>query len=372
MKALTLSSVLALILSLGSVACSTTVTEQDKIVQHAPLSLQLKTEGSVWGGVVMRGERGTYLATALHSENEFGLWQIDEQRTVIRVAEGLETGYHPDGVAVWDASTFVVAVEGARTVEFWRLKEGGGVELHHQMPAPFPARDVVAMDFDQDGKQDLLFAPYQGASLAVLWGKGGTEFSEPQFLQGDLSGWHPIAVDWTGNGLPDLIWSELDSGVVRIARNLGDRAFEIEALHKVQGVTPRQVAYGLIGKERRPVLAVAVEIGEVELLFPEEDGALSVERIEAPGLGYVSVAVMADGTIALGEEGRVMLLREVDGVWEKRQLDAFSMPAPIESFDVDADGHDDLVIYHSSGSNGTLIHFGPLWERAAPLAETLQ
>lgn len=104
----------------------------------------------------------------------------------------------------------------------------------------------------------------------------------------------------------------------------------------------------------------------------QEEGSLEVKKIKAPGLGYVSVAVMADGTIALGEEGRVMLLRQTGDGWEKRQIQAFSMPAPLDVADVYGDGHDDLVVYHSSGTDGTLIHFGPLWDKAAPLAENVR
>lgn len=337
-------------------------------------TLRLVTEGSAWGGAVSRKGEFSYVAVALHSENELGVWRVGNDRGVARLGVGLDTGYHPDGVATWSEDVFVVAVEGIRRIQFWQLSSDVPVKIV-DFEAPFPVRDVLVADLDGDGHKDLLLSPYRGSRLAVLWGQDGEyRFSEAQYLEGAQSGWHPIAVDWTGNGLPDLIWGELDSGVVRIARNTGDRRFEVVPLHEVTGTTPRQVAFGYFGDDRRPVLAVAVEIGDVELLFPDmqEAGSLEVKKIKAPGLGYVSVAVMADGTIALGEEGRVMLLRQTGDGWEKRQIQAFSMPAPLDVADVDGDGHDDLVVYHSSGTDGTLIHFGPLWDKAAPLAENVR
>lgn len=330
-------------------------------------SLILADGAGVWGGALLRRDGGTWLGAALHADDLLGLWRIDDARTVRRVEGELATGYHPDGVAVWDENTFVVAVEGDRRVQFWRIDENDAPVKVADLPSPFPARDVLVGDLDGDGLADVILTPYLGEQVAVLWGMGGLEFSEPTYLPAGRSPWHPVIVDWDGSGRPDLVWAELDTGVVQLARNLGGRAFDVDALHRVEGVTARNLAVGDVNQNGLLDIVVAVEVGGAEVLYRQNDGGFVVEKIAAPVLGYVSAAIMRDGTIILGEEGQVVLVRRGADGWDKRVLPAGSLPGPIELFDVDDDGIDDLVIYNSAGG-GIVIQFGPLWERAQPVA----
>ncbi|MEY6431617.1 VCBS repeat-containing protein [Thioalkalicoccus limnaeus] len=349
-----------------TLAAGCTAERVDDSAEDPPTSLMLAPELSVWGGALIRRDDGTWLGTALHDVDEFGVWRIDGDRKATLIGR-FPTGYHPDGVAVWDSDRFVVAVEGTRMYQFWRIDDGR-MRLEGEAEGPLPARDLVVADFDGDGLPDLVLAPYGGEELALLWGQGGIGLSDAQSLPAGRSPWHPQIVDWDGDGRPDLLWAELDTGVVRLARNLGARRFEVEAVHGVSGVTPRHLAARDLSGDGRPdLVAIAVEIGAAELLTPRSDGGLEVAKLPPVGaLGYVAAAILADGTILLAEEGRVILARAVGAEWEKRTLPAGSLPSPIELFDVDGDGEEDLVVYGSARS-GVIIHFGPLWERAEPL-----
>jgi len=321
-----------------------------------------------WGGDLLRAGGHPYLAVASHAENLLAVWRFGPGRSVERVDGGvLATGYHPDGVAAWGDRGFVVAVEGARRVQLWLLEADGRFVKKVELPTPFPARDVRVADFDADGRLDILLSPYLGEQLAILWGEDNLAFSAPTFIASGRSAWHPLVTDWQGNGRPDILWAELDTGVVALAINEGQRRFSVQPLRKVEGTTPRHLAVGDVDGDGRRDIVVAVEVGRSEILRARADGGFDLSYVPAPGLGYVSVGVLADGTLVFGDEERVVLARRSPaGGWQMRTLPAGSLPTPLTVADIDLDGHEDLIVFSSAG-RGVSLQYGPLWDRAQAL-----
>lgn len=345
--------------------CVATMPDSEPIAAEVgDYDARLAAGYSVWGGATIKQADRTLLAVALHGENRLGVWAFDSARSVTQLGAFQETGYHPDGVAAWDDNTFAVAVEGEALVQFWHV-EGNEVQKGAELRSPVAARDLVVADFDGDGYQDIVLGPYSGTALAVLWGRGQFEFDIGEPLPSGEAPWHPKVVDWNEDGKPDLMWGELDGGHVRLALNLGERRFDIESFRDVDGTTPRDLAIGDINRDGRNDVVIAVEIGGAEVLMHQEGTAYSVQTLPAHELGYVSVVVLDDGTIVLGDEGEVVLFRFVEGQWQSRQLTAGSMPAPLHVADIDNDGKQDLLIFHSaSAGDGIIVHYGPLWEKA--------
>lgn len=353
-----------LLLGCGGIPTEPTASEA-KVASGG--ALVLKSAEGVWGGDVLAGKDGaTWVAAALHVENQLGMWKIDSDRRATAPPLLGETGYHPDGVAAWDESSVAVAVEGSRRLQLWRVQEDQLVK-EADFPTVFAARDVVVADLDGDGHRDVVLAPYAGEMLAVMWGQGGFEFSEVQMLRGGASGWHPVAVDFDGDGRLDLLWAELDTGVVRLARNEGGRSFTVSQIHKVKGFTARQLAVGDVDRDGRLDIAIAVEIGDAEVLLTQADGSFVTRTIKPRALGHIGVAVDKDGTVSLSDEGEVTLFRLEGEGWARRRVPVASMPAPIALAHVDRDEHQDLMVYHSSGSGGVWVYFGPVWDRAEVL-----
>ena len=341
-------------------------SHQDIVRDLAPENA-LRPGSEPWGGVIIETANGKLLAAALHEDNALGVWKLglDRQAQEVGIAQ---VGYHPDAVTYLGDNVVAVAVEGDGLIAFWKVSESAPPIKIGDLRSPFPTRDIVAHDMDQDGHPDLILAPYKGDKVAVLWGQGNSKFSEPQFLQAAPIPWHPRVVDWNGDKRPDLIWSDWDTGSVRLYINEGSRKMKLEMLQNPQLGSPRQTGVGDVNGDGKPDAVMAMSTGKVaRVLLNQGSMPPKVEDIPAPAWGYVAAEVLDDGTLVLGEEGRIVLAKKQEGGWSFRQIHAGSLPTPLLVNDLDKDGHQDLVIFHSGGG-GITVSYGPLWDQAAPLS----
>jgi len=341
-------------------------THQEIVLDLAPTNA-LRPTSDPWGGVVIDTPQGKLLAAALHEDNALGVWLISKNRSVREVGV-VPVGYHPDAVTSMGGNIVAVAVEGAGQIAFWQINETTAPSKLKEISTPFPTRDVVAHDIDQDGQQDLVLAPYKGEQVAILWGQGNMQFSTPQFLQAAAIPWHPRIVDWNQDGCPDLIWSDWDTGSVRLYLNEGKRKFKLEMLQPAQTGAPRQTGVGDINRDGKPDAVMAMSTGKkARVLFNQGANPPVIEDIPAPAWGYVAAEVLNDGTLVLPEEQRIILARKEQENWSYRQLPTGSLPTPILLNDIDSDGQQDIVVFHSAGG-GISITYGSLWDHAQPFA----
>jgi hypothetical protein len=344
------------------------MTHDEIMVKQSPKDA-LRPGTDPWGGTVTRSANGTLLAAALHDDNVLNVWHINADRVIRDVGQS-EVGYHPDSVASMGGDVVAVAVEGAGKIAFWRVSETLAPVKISEIASPFPTRDIVTYDLDADGTLDLILAPYKGTEIAVLWGEGKFQFSAPQKLAAAQVPWHPRVVDWNSDGKPDLIWSDWDTGSARVYLNQGQRQFKLTMLQSAQKGAPRQLGVGDIDKDGKPdaVMAMSMSTSKAaRILYNRGTNAPLIEDVPAPAWGYVAAEVMDDGTLVLAEEGRVILARKDQGAWNYRVLPAGSLPSPMLLNDLDADGQQDLVVFNSA-NGGTTVLFGPLWDNAKPFS----
>lgn len=341
-------------------------THQEIVLDLAPTNA-LRPSSDPWGGVVIDTPQGKLLAAALHEDNALGVWHISKDRSVREVGI-VPVGYHPDAVTSLGGNIVAVAVEGASQIAFWHITEATAPSKLKEISTPFPTREVVAYDIDHDGQQDLVLAPYKGEQVAILWGQGNMQFSAPQLLQAAPIPWHPRIVDWNQDGRPDLIWSDWDTGSVRLHLNEGERKFKLEMLQPAQIGAPRQTGVGDINRDGKPDAVMAMSAGKkARVLLNQGANPPVVEDIPAPAWGYVAAEVLNDGTLVLAEEQRIILARKEQGKWNYRQLPTGSLPTPILINDIDSDNQQDIVVFHSAGG-GISLSYGPLWDHAQPFA----
>lgn len=343
---------------LVALAACTPVVKREQ-VNRPPVPF---ADSSPWDALLLEDGGRAFLVASLHGDNALGLWDLAQQKEIGRYSEA---GYHPDGLCLWEGQRFVLAAEGERKVQLWRL-EGGSLKLEKQLPAPFPVRDCVAEDLDLDGHKDLVLTPYAGAQVVIWWGKGEFQFT-PQVLEAAKTPWHVPLIDWNGDERPDLVWSDWDTGSIRLQLNVGSRRFKTEFLQTPSPGSPRQVAVGDVDGDGHQDVVAALETGRAARVFYHRGDAVQTEDIPAPDWGYSSAAVFQDGTVALGEEGRVILARREGGRWSLRQLPAGSLPSRLRVVEANGDGVEDLLVVNSAGP-GVNLHLGPVWQKAQPVA----
>jgi hypothetical protein len=112
-------------------------------------------------------------------------------------------------------------------------------------------------------------------------------------------------------------------------------------------------------------VVAALETGKAARVFYRRGR----EDIPAPDWGYSSALVLKDGTVALGEEGQVILARKGALGWTLRRLPAGSLPSRLRGVEVNGDGREDLMVINSAGP-GINLYLGPVWEKAEPLERT--
>jgi hypothetical protein len=92
------------------------------------------------------------------------------------------------------------------------------------------------VDFDGDGKLDVISGSYSPGELYLFRGKGNGEFAKAEVIKDSYgkalnagAASAPFAVDWDGDGDLDLIIGNID-GVVALAVNNGTRQEPVYAL----------------------------------------------------------------------------------------------------------------------------------------------
>ncbi|MHC2995877.1 hypothetical protein [Tepidiphilus sp. HLB4] len=312
---------------------------------------------SIWGGDVRCDASSCLLAAVLHTKGAVAVWRF-AGRAPVRVAEA-GTNYHPDHARWLADGRLAVAVEAGASIDVFRL-QGDALLREQQVPVGFPPRAVIAADFDGDGREDLIAAPYSGKALSWMPGRADGAFAAGTPIPSCATPWHVKLLP--GAERPGLIAGCLDDKTLTVWDNLGGGRLVPRTVLRFDPV-PRDVAVSPDGR----TAWVALELGGHGAKVDLSRTPPAVTPVPAPSRGYVAVDLMSDGTLVWGEDRRVILQRmAADGTVETRMLPVSGFATPLQVADLDRDGVEDLVVYNSTGK-GVDVWFGPLWEQAHPL-----
>ena len=219
----------------------------------------------------------------------------------IGITDVLAADFNGDGKAdlvTANPKTGVIAI---------RLSTGGGFTLPVEFPSCSGCADIVAGDFNGDGRLDVATGNYSG--VVVLRGNGDGTFQSPIVSIPAVAEVPLIAADFNGDGILDLAWVDGTAGGTLIGK--GDGTFS--------------AGQSLIGADY-------LAVGDVN-----GDGR--------PDL----VGISARNDLAL-----VWINRGANGFQEPLQ---FAIPAagPAVLADVNGDGFPDLLVW--SGSSPSLLVF---------------
>ncbi|HCO77140.1 MAG TPA: hypothetical protein DIT50_02970 [Rhodocyclaceae bacterium] len=315
--------------------------------------------GSFWGGDIRCGQAGCRLVAVAHERGAAVVVRA-EGRSWVKEGE-LPTAYHPDS-AVWlDGKRFAVAVESGGNLVIAEVDDSGPKAVK-SLVVGFPPRDVRAVPNTAAGEVDLIASPYAGNALAYFAATGPETWQQPEKLAGCQTPWHP-EVRVTENEITMVAGCLDDRKVVAWSRK-ANGTWQAQTIAQMPHV-PRNVAFSRDGKR----LYVALELGGKAAVIEWDQPGKPIHWLPLPGWGAVAVRELADGTVVWGEDRRLFLQRCDWRTWqcETRQLPVDGFAGYLRVADVDQDGHEDVVVFHSAG-NGVSVWYGPLWAQAEAVA----
>ncbi len=153
-------------------------------------------------------------------------------------------------------------------------------------------KQLVAVDANQDGEQDVLVTEGISGIVSILVGAGEGKLASAQTVDNTLNEAHGVdAGDWDGDGVPDLAVTDRSQSRVFVYLGAGDGTFARIEDHYA-GLEPVDVASGdLSGDGARELLVVSQGMDDLFVFDGQGDGSF-----------------VSGGTIAVGDQPHTALI----------------------------------------------------------------
>jgi hypothetical protein len=240
------------------------------------------------------------------------------------------------------------------------------------LPAGASASDLVAGDFNMDGRLDVAIANQATGSLTVALGTAGG-FAAPVTtpITAGFQASSVVAADLNGDGKLDLAFSSANAGTVAVMLGNGDGTFAAATtvtVHAGDALTDL-VAADLDADGDLDLAVLDQTTGQVSILLNAGNGTFGAATdfgVGADAQAIVAADFNRDGkldlAVALGTTGRVRILTGNGNGTFNAALD-FSAngtgSVALQAADLNGDGKLDLVVVNqSTGNVGVLLSIG--------------
>ena len=272
------------------------------------LSVLLNAGGGVfvWNSTLAVGTNPVAVAAAdLNGDGKIDLVSVnygDSSMTVLTnngvggfaTAATLAVGSQPQALAVADLNNdakpdLICANYGSSTLTVLTNNGQGGFVTASSPgtgsgTGPFA---VAVADVNGDGKPDLISANYNTGTLTVLTNKGGGNFAIASTTATLGAGAHPlslVAADITGNGVMAMVCANFGSNTLSVLTNNGAAKFILAATLKV-GKEPAIVAAADVNRDGKLDL-ICANSGTNTLTVLTNNGAGVFGLAQTPVVGY--------------------------------------------------------------------------------------
>lgn len=353
-RRLTLTLAVIVILSLGASVALAQVP-----VINNPLKPEQKAPGSTTFTLTVNGSgflsdavvywNGTALTTTFVKSSQ--LTASVPTADLVTAGTAIVTVKNGTGVAS-NAAHFQV-VKGSYTVAYSKL----------DYTTDTNPQDVVAADFNGDGKLDLAVATANN-TVSILLGNGTGAF--PTHVQYSVPG-DPVAIiagDFNGDGKVDLVTADQFQSQISVILGNGDGTFQA---HKefATGTKPVALATGdLNGDGKLDIVVVDNNASQISVLLGNGDGTFQAHKEYATGGGPSGVAIgdfngdgKLDLVVANNNDNTVsILLGNGDGTFQSQiTYPTATAPNSVVVGDFNGDGILDLGVGTSNRQVSVLL-----------------
>jgi hypothetical protein len=216
---------------------------------------------------------------------------------------------------------------------------------------------ILVNDFNRDGKLDIAFGDSTPTNISILLGKGDGSFDLPQSYA--VAGWHILAADFNNDGKPDLIARPTTTSLA-VLLNSGNGTFQTPQSYAVPQPTVRVFTTGDFNGDGRIDLFAygrdnsVLSAAFISVFLGKGDGTfqapLNTNGNWSQGSGPYSIVVGdfdRDGKldVAVSDEYLTILKGNGDGSFRApgSQLHLSNTSADLKIADFNGDGKLDLV-----------------------------
>ena len=251
----------------------------------------------------------------------------------------------------------LTANKGADTISI--LLNNGDGTFQPQIVIPVGTRPggVTVADVNGDGIPDLLVSNYADDTISVMLGEGNDTFGAPMlYSTADGPGFAgpgpPVVADLTGDGIPDLIYPDYESGIVAVRLGIGNGTFGPQ-----EDFPAGAGAYSLevvdVNGDGKPDLVVANAVDNtVSVLLGNGNGTFQPQKVYPVGFDPFALAEAdfnGDGipdfvTANRGDNTLSVLIGNGDGTFQPTETyPSGDTPRGVAVADFNGDGKVDVV-----------------------------
>ena len=317
------------------------------------------------------------IVVALAGDNKVAVL-LGDGRGSFQTAPAFETGGVPTGVALVDFNNdsfldVVVSNRADNSVSVLLGNGDGTLEAHQTHNVGRQPFSVAATDVSGDGIPDIVTANASDSTVSVLLGHNdGSGHGDGSFSpQSPFAlGKRPYAVvvaDVSGDGNPDSITANYNTGTVSVSRGNGNGSFQAPQSFTVGG-RPLAVAFADLNRDDRFDLVTANSAdNSVSVLLGNGDGSFQSQQAIHVGQRPSDVAaadINGDGNLDLivsnyDDDSVSVLLGRGDGSFQPQsaagRFDVGNGPNALSVADLNNDRKLDIVVTNIFGNTASVL-----------------